>query len=288
MLASNKNNISMPMKYLSKHFLLSLCTLCISMPALAEIKPFNEDFNISLGAFRPTVDTNIQLDSLSNTGDSINLEDDLKFDSEVVVFRMDGAWRFSSNHKLGFDFYQINRNVTTTLAADITLGDNTYSAGSNVKTELNVSIVDLNYQYMFLHEPRYEAGIILGIHLALADFSFAPEVYTSDGNTSVIYKSETTYDITGPYPALGFMGGYAFTDKWLVTSQIKMFFFDFEDLGGNLLDINIGTEYYFIDEVGLGLGYAYSDIGLNANTDALVGDIKLTYHGFRAYLKIRL
>ena len=89
-----------------------------SSPAMAQE---DDKFEISVGGY--SVFRYESAVSLTKTnlgaGISISPRDTLGLNGEQTVFRLDGRFRFNSNHAMTFSWFRINANASKTLADDI-------------------------------------------------------------------------------------------------------------------------------------------------------------------------
>jgi len=125
------------------HFRVGSWTLVLTAGAesdKAEEKPW-ERFSLNLGGGIVYMKSDVRIGSQS-TGISVNLEDALGLDTNMVVLRAEGIARLgdSRRHRLDFGYFDLSRSGTKTLGRDITIGDTVYPTGTTVDTEFDMKL----------------------------------------------------------------------------------------------------------------------------------------------------
>jgi len=77
-------------------------------------------FNVSLGAFITTRDTDTRLDSNTlRKGITINLEEDLALDTSESVFRLDSHYRFDDRRRVNSSVFDLLRDSSKVIHRSI-------------------------------------------------------------------------------------------------------------------------------------------------------------------------
>jgi len=262
-------------------YLLIRVTLIPLVLALAPLgvaaEPGSERFVISLGAFITDRDTSTRVDSSTlGRGTTIVLEDDLGLDSSQTVFRLDGHVRTAERHRINFSVFDLSRDSTRTIDQDIQFGDEVFSVNTSIDSNFDLDIYKIAYTYSVWYTERGFLGVDAGIHVAdLVETLSAP----SAGQFQL--KA-----LTAPLPVIGIRGEYYFTPRLRLAGAAEYFALEYNDIDGRLVDIYLGMDYKVMDKLGLGIGYNYVTVDIDATKSELSGGLDWQYDGFLLYFKL--
>jgi len=222
-----------------------------SNPAMAQQ---DDKFELSVGAY--SVFRYESAVSLTETnlgaGISISPRDTLGLDGEQTVFRLDGLYRFNSNHAMTFSWFRINANASKTLTDDIEWVDEngdtiTIPTGVSVSSSLGYDIYKLGYLWSFYRSDKVELAAGAGLHLAEVNIGL-------DVDSAIIGSELRTATSNVPMPVLSFVLDYNVTPKfdWFFRSQL--FAIDLGDWRGVYSDIELGMQYQLFEHIGIGAG----------------------------------
>lgn len=80
--------------------------------------------SVNIGGFAADFKTDLRLSSDElGIGTKISLEDDLGMDSDRVLARIDGYYRFSRRHRIDYGLLDIERHGSTRVQRDLNVGD---------------------------------------------------------------------------------------------------------------------------------------------------------------------
>ncbi|KPJ98637.1 MAG: hypothetical protein AMJ60_07600 [Desulfobacterales bacterium SG8_35] len=241
--------------------------------------PGQDKWKFELGGYFPSIDTELQINGI-DIGDELDLEDKLGFSNSDTIWRLDGYWRFFKRHRLGFGFYQFNRDGSRTLDDEIEIGDEVFPIGAQVNSELNLGFYTIDYLYSFYQGEKWEISGLIGAYWV--DFKFSAAGKLAIGETEFDEFFEST-DFNGPLPHLGLAFEYYITPKWLAIVKGGYFQLSVADIDGKLLNLGAKLEYQFTRTFGLGVGYDSFRIDVTADDGELRSDIVYKYHGVQAY-----
>jgi hypothetical protein len=222
-----------------------------SSPTMAQE---DDKFEISVGGY--SVYRYESAVSLTETnvgaGISISPRDTLGLDGEQTVFRLDGRYRFNTNHALTFSWYRINADANKTLVDDIEWVDENgdtviIPTGTSVSSSLGYDIYKLGYLWSFYRSDKVELAAGAGLHMA--------EVKVGLDVDSVVIGSELrTAKSNLPMPVLSFMLDYNVTPRfnWYLSTQL--FAIDLGEWRGVYSDIELGMKYQLFEHIGIGAG----------------------------------
>lgn len=204
-------------------------------------------FGFHAGAVFAVVDSSVRL-GLPGVGVALDLEEALDLESGTETVRLGGHWRFTENrrHRLDVAYIDVGRSSTTTIGRDIELGNgSTIPTGSDVRTKLDIRIIELLYGYSFFQDDRFDLALEGGFYVMPLDFSLS-----ANGSAAL----DESLDFTAPLPVAGLRMDFALTERWFLRSNINVFYLEYDDYVGAIANWVASAEYYPWDHVGFGLG----------------------------------
>ena len=268
--------------------LISCCLLLYGFFAMsllqaeefAELSPdkvYPDKFKILFGSYF-IEDTNTKVainSSVGNIGTTIDMQRDLGTEDRLSVPRIDGHYRFNDKHRINFSWFDISRSGTTTTAIDITVGDETFVSNSVVDSKVDTTFLKLAYAYSFYKSPKTELSIIAGINLL--DYSL---ILNNRTNGRV-----EAADVTAPLPVFGLSMDYAISPRWLVHYRVETFYIELDDkIRGSLLDSQLGVEYRWFKNIGIGLGFNHFALDVKVKSSSYNGGVADLYRGANLYI----
>jgi hypothetical protein len=264
----------------------------LSQPAYAESraaaeKPW-EKFSINLGGFISTIDSNLRIGA-NGLAVNIDLEDMLGLDSEQSVFRVDGIWRFSDNRRHRFDlgWFSYKRESTKQVLNDFDVegpgGSRiTVPAGTTVESNSDVDIFKGTYSYSFIQDDRVDLGLSIGLYVM--------PIKTGLKAAGLVDVSEAA-SFTAPLPVLGLRADIAITPKWFLRFGSELFYLEYDNFKGSLVNAFTKLEYNPWKHVGLGLGVESLRLKIDSESNDYPGidfngDFEFNYTGLEIYTKI--
>ncbi len=236
---------------------------------------FPDKWMVRLGAYIiDGANTQVSVNSAIGLGAVIDYQKDLGGEDGDTIPRIDGYYRFNERHRIDFTSFSIDRKGTRTLAVDLEIGDEIYSASETINSDIKYALYRLGYGYSFYHSPKTELTLTAGLNITEYDLSFSLD----DGS-----KAESA-GVTVPLPVVGLRMGYAITPKWNVRYVSEAFFIDIDDtFRGAILNFELNTEYRLFKHFALGAGLAR--IGVNAEIDDedWRGKVTDSYRGFNLF-----
>jgi outer membrane protein len=109
----------------------------------------------------PTLEGDLRMDDGSIAGTKVDLKDDLGISNENIP----GVEAFFSigDHEITASYSLIDLSGDKHIDKTIVFNGDTYNVSSSVKSELTISMIDIEYQYKFLNLENVLAGFSLGI-----------------------------------------------------------------------------------------------------------------------------
>lgn len=208
---------------------------------------------------------------IGSLGETANF-DELGFDDEnntYLYVAFEHALPFIPQVRL--ETIDLGSSGLGTLAQTFTIGDETFTVGSEVDTDLDLSFIDATLYYelaifdfgLTLRQFEAEASAVSTADSSLADSEKV------DGVLPLVYlQTKIDLPLTGLY-LTGSANAISFDDKSVTDFRAA---------------VGYGIELSFIAEIGLELGYRSFEIDLGEDED-LVGDIELSGAYFGANVK---
>ena len=262
-------------------FVLGSWTLVLRVGAEsdpAQEKPW-ERFSLNLGGGVVFLKSDVRVGSQA-TGISVNAEDALGLDTDMLVLRGEGIFRLgeSRRHRLDFGFLDLSRDGTRTLGRDITIGDTVYPIGTTVETEFDLKLFKGAYSYSLVQDERIDFGLGIGLYVAPVKFRI------SSSRSGAVEESSAT----APLPFLVGHIDYALTPKLFLKQSLSLFYLEYKDFKGRLVDAAIGLEYNLWKHFGMGLAFNIFSLHVEDKGDAtdLKGSIDFGFSGLILYGKV--
>ena len=236
----------------------------------------NDRFNFEFGAYFSRSSTQASLGpSGGGTGVVVDFENTLGLEDRNVSAIGAILWRMSERWRLEVDYFSLNRNATRTLAADITWGDQTFTAGSTVNSSYDFSEIRVGVGYSFFKRRDKELGVGLGLHVS--------GIKTSIESAGV--GAEST-DVTAPLPVLSLYGAFALTNEWAVRMRMDWLSLNYDIYSGDLRSTAIDVLYQPFRNVGFGLGLRSLVLDVEIDDTEWHGKARTTFTGPAAFLRV--
>lgn len=261
---------------------LVLSTMVVAAPAAAQTDdwqdwPLGRKFEIAAEAYFPSLDTKIRVDATDGTpGTVIDFEQNLGMDDTETVPVVDFDWRFSKKHRLKVGYFSLNRSGAAVTVTEIRFGDTVFTADLPVSSFLDMDVVSLGYSYSLVFDEKKELAITGGF--SIQDIQFG---IVGNAGQGII---QATSGITAPLPAIGFSGGYAFTDKLSFRAGLGVFAFKFavtseDELRGEIVTATAGFYHQTFDNFRFGISYRLFDIDAAFGNTTGFNSIEYRYQG---------
>lgn len=271
-----------------KWIIVILIFCCSPAGVVAETK----NYRLLIGTSLTSFDSNMKLNSETfGTEESIDFEDDLKFDRQVNLLLVKFETEFDKRHKLSFAFLPLHRDAYTTNSDSFTYQDDTIVVGSSVYTTFNINAFDVEYSYRLFDEPRFNLELIGGIYWMETQLSLhARGEVVMNGDE---YEAEASYFSStrnsAPLPLLGVAGEVNLNERWRASASIRYFKSSHEADENEIVSTILATEYDINDRWGIGASYSYFDAELYIENTFIDFDseIRWKYQGANLYTYFR-
>lgn len=242
-----------------------------------------DKFSFSFGGFLANLSSSAIIGSNRiGLGISINLEDALGLDVSGFVIRSNAMYRFGKNnqHAARAEYFSFKRRATKILESDLEIGDTIIPIGTKTTSIYNLQIIKASYEFSFLQDDRVNFGASFGLYIMPLTLKIE--------STSAI--SENT-QFVAPLPVLGLRSELLLTPRLFMKQSAEVLYLKIGDFKGSIMDININIEYNIWNHIGLGAGFNYYRLALEADGKddyplfELEGYMEISYTGLLFYGK---
>jgi hypothetical protein len=227
----------------------------------------------ALGAAFMTSNTQAQLSGTSGAGVLIDFEDAFGLSQTEWAPQLLARWRFSERWRLEFEYFSLNRSNSRTTAQDITWGDTTIPAGTNVKASFDVSVLRVSCGYSFFKTQDKELGVALGFHVT----------QFKAGLDATGFSTEDA-KVTAPLPVLSGYGQFALTDDWSIQGRLDALRIELDPFYGNILSVGLDALWHPWRHWGFGIGWRTLQVNGGLRASDWTGDITTDYTGPIAFI----
>lgn len=243
-------------------------------------------FGVEVGSVSAAIDSTVRV-GLAGAGVGLDLEDLLGLDRSNTTVKAKAFWRFSENqrHRVDLSWLDLNRRGSKTVSQDIDIGNGqVIAAGTTATTRLDLRLIKAQYSYSVYQDDRVDLGVGGSLYVLPIDFEL---------EATGVTDSADSFGVTAPLPAVGLRFDFAITPRWLLQSDLNLFYIEFDDYKGALTSWTGGVEYRPWDHFAVGLGLESFALGVeqNGGTDIPgvdeAGSIDLGYLGLGLSLKTR-
>lgn len=256
--------------------LIWLLAISAFAPVTAEAQGEDlREFSLSLAAYFTDRDTETRLDTDTDFGTKIDLEDVLGMDNTNTDFRVDGYFRFNALHRIDFSWYDLPRSGRRRINATIDYGDLTFPIDTTVVSDGDWSALKLAYGYSFWHRGDDYLAFTAGLYVIDSRMDLADE------NSELSEAGE----VTAPLPVIGLRGSRALDDRWSIRGSAELFAIEFDNVDGHLFDLSVMLDYAVRENISIGVGLNAVDVDVSIKQTKFSGSLDVDYLGALAYIK---
>lgn len=232
---------------------------------------FQETFGIRLSSYSVrNADTDLTVLSQDNIGSGFSFVDDLGGDEDVDLLRLDIFYRINDRHRLEFSSFRIERDGFGRLSVDLDIGDQSYSVGETVISEIEYELVKLGYAFSFYRSDEAELSFTAAVNQTTYEFDYQ----LVDGSEADTSKA------SGPLPMLGFRMAYAINRKWSLHYLTEVLIYETDDVDGSIQNYELDFRYRWNKNLMFGAGLARFSIDVTSEDDEWNGKINDTHQGY--------
>jgi len=255
---------------------LLLVCLALFVPGVVTAQDDNR-FSLSLGVFITDRASETSVDGADGSiGSRVDLESELGLDTSEAVFRMDGYFKFNDRHRIDFSVFDLSRDATRQIDAQITWQNVVFPIDTTVDSNFDFNIYKLAYTWSFLRREKGYLGFTGGLYVADFAVDLSAENITDRAGGGV----------TAPLPVIGLRGEYRFTDKWTFRASGELFGLEYEAMDGSLIDLYAGIDYRLFEHLAIGAALNSVTLDVEVSDSDLTGALDWQYDGVLLFFKL--
>jgi MltA-interacting protein MipA len=206
---------------------------------------------------------------LSGSGPSqtLRLESSSNLEDRKLAIPVTLTWRLGRFQTLGMRYFELYRDGGTELVQTRVIGGQTFAAGEKLETSLATRVLRIAYGFAVFRDQQKELVVSGGLHATRFEYRAS----TAD--------SERGAATNAILPLLGAQLRASFTEQLALHVSAEMFFLDFDQYSGKLIDIAAAGRYRLGSPFSVEAGYRYYRQTLDSNDDSLIGSLRFDYRG---------
>lgn len=233
-------------------------------------------FRLTLGTFKPSIDSTVRLDtSAFLAGTNLDLEDDLGLEDSDNLFSIEAMWRLTKRFSLEASYFELGRSGSSTLTQTISFGDQTFGLNADIDSKMTTDIASLAVQYSFWHSEKLDIAASLGAYLM--------KIEASIDSTTPIAVTESV-DANVPLPLMGLRLEYFFTPKLSMNLKARYFAVEISDVDGSMNNFLAGLQYNVFEHLGIGVGYEHFGVDVTSQNVDFPGAFEFQYDGPKLFV----
>lgn len=209
--------------------------------------------SVAIGGYLPSVSSQGQLSSSSNSGTDIDLENSLGLPTSSQSLVLDAAVRVGDRSLITANYFAFSRSGSTTLTDTIHFGNGTYVPGAFVSANGGLSYFGFSYRYYFLRHPRWQIGGGIGLDELDVNASIVG-IQTVAAVTDTVRRAVA---VAAPAPMLGLFADWEVLRHFYLRGSAEYMSIAVSDASGSITDDRAALEWYAVKQYGIGLGYHY-------------------------------
>jgi hypothetical protein len=221
------------------------------------------------GAWVFGANTDMALLGQRGIGTAIDYRNTLGGDASHTTYRFDGTWRWALKHSLTYTYYNINRNSERVINRDIDFGDQTFSAGADVKSQLDMRLNRFLYRYSLVHNDDINFELGAGLYIDKIDLGL--NATTTVGPTVQTQSGAAGFRV--PLPTFGVNTDVRLSERWAFIFSADWFYVKLNAWEGAQSDVMFGLKYKILKN--WSLGAAYDRFTLNGSGPVKGGTFKV-------------
>ena len=236
-----------------------------------------ERFSVTLGGVEALSGRNVRIgSSVLGSEVDIDVEDALNLDTTQTSVELTALYRIgeSRRHRVSLSYLDIKRRGSTTVEEDIEIGDMIIPAGELVKTSYDTGLLKADHGYSFFMDERF--------NLAVSGDLFVVPI--SLGVENKVSGEFNKTDTTAPLPVVGASFDFAISPRWFLRQNLELFYLEYGDLTGGIVDSSLAVEYMGWKHWGLGAAINILRLAVKSESE----DEDLPGVDFIGHMKVKL
>jgi hypothetical protein len=189
------------------------------------------------------------------------------------VWQLDAIVRFGRFHRLEFGHFELGRESAAVLLEDLTIGEETFPAGSQIYVVADAKVSRLAYSFSLMNDAQKELGVMAGVHVTKHETDVVSTLTGQSVNST----------LSTPLPVIGVHGSVSLGSRTKLAARLQLFRMEFDHYEGSLNYVYVGVQHFFSEWIGAGLGYNYYAMNLDSADESLRGSLKMLHQGPMLY-----
>jgi hypothetical protein len=242
--------------------------------------------NIVGGAQVADFGTEVELHEGNEAFDStIDFEGVLGFHETASVGWAAGLWRISRRNHVEVVWNRATRDVIRSeLPDDITFGEVTFDAGTEVDAFFDTWFIGASYRFAFVATPVVEFGPLIG--LVAINLSTGIGISESDSGTGGDVAGGTDRregKFTAPAILPGAFVSLRPSPRLMIHARGGYVSADFGNINGEFVQVQAGADFMLTRWIGVGGSYSYNRVSVSVDDDDFRGDVRFSFNGPQVY-----
>jgi hypothetical protein len=253
---------------------------------------FNDPFRVYIGAFTPTLRSEITINGDNVTPPPLDIEDVLGVSDSDTVLWGGFQWTISQRNSIEIEVFQLKRDGSVDLFPDpVAVGDLIIESGS-INSAFDLSVARVTYGFALKRSKRMNLRLKGGLHIA--DFSAGLQLQGAVCDVGLGQMPpgcpvgqtppQESEEVTAPLPHFGVSYGYAISENVAVRLQVLAFALEVNNIDGSLVELDADLDWKPWRNIGFGLGFRYFNVNVEAKGSNLNGEFDLEYYGPAVYV----
>lgn len=238
-----------------------------------------DKFRVEIMGLGASLDTDLRIDpTLATPGTLVNAEDDLGLDDSEFLPLAEITLLPGDRHLIRLSGFGLRRSARKRIDETIVFDDQTYLAGEQVDSTLNLTMIGLTYGYSVVKTQRLDVALSFGIQVVEVE---ANAVVRS----RVVREPET--GVT-PLPLAGIEGRFDFNERWSVEARVQYLSVEFDEIDGSVLDARLALNWRMNPHLVFGLGYRNFAVEVDSRDIDTPGFVDLQMAGPLLFMRASL
>jgi hypothetical protein len=257
--------------------------------AAATEAPMLDGFAVDFGLYANSFDADLRASGSGNRGTDINLKHDLGLDDSRSLPYLDMTWRPFERHEFLFSYYSDDVSNSRTLARDITIRGNTYTAGASLSSKFEYDSYGVGYRYWAWIGDEAAFGLNVGLQAYSFDLKLrgTVSVESPGGGASTVDDFETKASTSIPDPYIGVSYRYQMIDWARFVADAGAFKANVGDVDATLYNARLGIEFYPWQNFGIVTQYSYNKIDADISKGSFDGNATFRFSGAQVLARLR-
>lgn len=238
------------------------------------------------GGFFPFLDGSIIVNgnNFKRAGTKLDFEEGLGLTQSIVTYRFDAQYNMSKKSTFTAAVYVMNRNTDRVLDDSIDFGNYKFNAKTKFSFLLDYTYLGLNYIYNLVAQPQFTTGLSAGLRLFKIRASGNGEATINNENTQKSYDES----LLAPGFVFGLNNSVYFLPNLQNRSSLEYFSIKIGDIKATLFEANLGLEYYFHKNIGVGVLATANLLKVTSESqDGFNGEVNFNFKGITVFFSTR-